>query len=198
MEGQADAVLGVRVVEQHRVGREVLDVTADLDHERNRAKGVGQPARSAVLGQDAGKPVAEREVMVGPPGRDPVDRDSSHHEVGVGQRLEPLHRGADRHLPVRCLVQPFGQLSHPCEGGGVRVDQPEFGAAKFGHAEHIAQQLDPEGDASDPDGDKLHGGSLDVPPSRFSHVRSVSSTSIGPLRIWTVPWTRRGGIPTSA
>ena len=34
-------------------------------------------------------------------------------------------------------------------------------------------------------------------PGRLSQVSSVSSTSSGPVRIITVPSTRRGGIPVS-
>jgi len=36
-----------------------------------------------------------------------------------------------------------------------------------------------------------------VSSSFFSHVRRMSSTSIGPVRIWIVPCTCRGGTPTS-
>ena len=40
-----------------------------------------------------------------------------------------------------------------------RVDQPQLGATELRHAEHVAQQLDPEDDAADPDRDELHGRS---------------------------------------
>ena len=59
VEGQADPVRRVRVAEQHRVRRQGFDVATDLEHERDRAERMRQPARSAVLGQDAGEPVAQ-------------------------------------------------------------------------------------------------------------------------------------------
>ena len=54
-------------------------------------------------------------------------------------------------------LQPIGQPGHPPQGRGIGVDQPQLAPTELRHAEHVAQQLDPEDDAADPDRDELHG-----------------------------------------
>ena len=167
----ADPVLRVGVVEHERGGRELRDVRGDLDHERHRPKGVRQPAGSAVLRQDAGEPVAQRQVVVGLPRRDPVDRDRRHDEVCARQRLAALGRRVDGHVPAGRRVEALGKPGHPGQRLRIRVDQPQLGTAELLDPEHVAEQLDAEDDAADADGDELHGAAAsttaDFPISRM-------------------------------
>ena len=101
-------------------------------------------------------PWLQGEGMVRLPRPGAVDRDRGHDEVGARQRLAPVGRRVDPGVPVGGRVEAFGEPGHPGQGIGIDVDQPELGAAEFRDAEDVAQQLDPEDDAADADGDQLH------------------------------------------
>ena len=94
-DGLAHLVLGVREVEEERLGGEPLDGARDLQQGSELAERVEQPARAAVLSVDLTEPVFPGHGEVLRPVVVSVDLDRGHHEIGGGDGFVQVGGGGN-------------------------------------------------------------------------------------------------------
>ena len=143
-DGPAEHRHRVDVLQQQRVGAELLHVAADVEQHRDRPQAAHDPADAERVGDRLAQPVALRDLEVDD-GRRPVaaDLERGHDVVGAVERGAPVGRSPRRprrrRAPRRGRAPTISDVAQPL---GVDVHQRERRrVGELREAQHVADEV---------------------------------------------------------
>ena len=181
---------GVGVVEQERVGAELLHVRGDLEQGGDVPQGAEDAARPQRVADALVDAVLERDLVVLPELVDAAHLDHDDHVVRPPQRLAPVGGGDDRRVHAVVLDHALDERVHLVQPRARQRHQPILAAGQRRRRQQVRHQRLAEDQASRADHCDLgHGRSSSV--ARRCRVRLRDN--IVPAR--SVPKSKNAAVP---